>query len=490
MKTKLTFFCLIFSILFICCNRYHYDYEKPVKYIHDPITPKYLTPEIKKIVQNGKLMGSAVGYAGTKPKQYEHYEKLLSKASDKDLETLTKHNSPVVRCYAFWGLRKRKVPNLFEIGLNHLNDTAVVSTLSGCIGGFDLVGDVILSELLYSLHKEKQKDKIEYLDSVLLYGDYSIGLVNSAIAGVKSTDLHRYERIHELAKKGNETAIITLAKFQKESDIPLIKRLNKNSPHYFMVAVQKFPHQGFKPYLENYSKKILKEKRGHSSAAWRQFYLATAIYKDTWSLDILQQPLKKVAKKSLQKYYIDQVFNAVIEYKSPIYDDLLFNLWRKWKKANIGSLKYLISRKKEKADEILFTTLEHVEEYRGVDMFSYNEVPLADYLIREAYDREPERTIILTEKQIIESNVHNIEYFTPLISKTKDQRLIDAALKRLEDESNPHVYLNLLGILLELNSQDIKNKISLIVKKNPKLLEGWGGEETKELLDRYGISIK
>jgi len=284
--------------------------------------------------------------------------------------------------------------------------------------------------------------------------------------------------------------MITISRFQKESDVSLIKNYYKESSFYFMKAVQNFHHESFKTNLEDYSKKILKTRGGHSSGAWRQFYLAVASYQDDWAVSILEKPLKNVARKSLQKYYIDQVFNAVMENKAPIFDDLRYELWDKWKKANTQSVKYLIKRKKEMADEILFITFENVEDYSSVDIFSYNETPLADYLIREIYDRGSEKTIKLTEKNILESNVHNIKFFTPLISKTRDERLINAALKRLETEWNAHVYLNLLGILLELNDSKVNEQIPNIIKQNPKILEGWGGEEVKKIFEKYSIKIE
>jgi dTDP-4-amino-4,6-dideoxygalactose transaminase len=53
------------------------------------------------IAKTNVLMGGAVGIAGERPKQWDRYDVLRSKGTDKELLALTSDTNAVVRCYAF-----------------------------------------------------------------------------------------------------------------------------------------------------------------------------------------------------------------------------------------------------------------------------------------------------------------------------------------------------------------------------------------------------
>lgn len=59
---------------------------------------------VSKIEKVNQLMGSAVYFEGTRPKQYDNFEALQAKATKDELMQLTDHSNGVVRCYAFWAL--------------------------------------------------------------------------------------------------------------------------------------------------------------------------------------------------------------------------------------------------------------------------------------------------------------------------------------------------------------------------------------------------
>lgn len=98
---------------------------------------------VNKIVKGGAVMSEAIGYEGTRPKQYDNFEALQKNATIQELIVLTDHQSPTVKCYAFWALSHRQNIDLFPIVLGHIKDTAEVSTLFGCIGSAEQVGDFL-----------------------------------------------------------------------------------------------------------------------------------------------------------------------------------------------------------------------------------------------------------------------------------------------------------------------------------------------------------
>lgn len=93
---------------------------------------KDIIKEVKRM-EKGVIDAEAVGFSGSKTKQYERFEYLLKNAKDEEFVELTKYNNPVVRGYAFGGLAKRKSPRIKEIILYHLRDTSKITYWSGCI---------------------------------------------------------------------------------------------------------------------------------------------------------------------------------------------------------------------------------------------------------------------------------------------------------------------------------------------------------------------
>src|SRR3989344_5493478 len=70
---------------------------------------------VREIEKVNELMGSAVGYSGAKPKQFDNFIKLENKSSKEELIALTDHSNGVVRCYAFWALSHDSTIDLFPI---------------------------------------------------------------------------------------------------------------------------------------------------------------------------------------------------------------------------------------------------------------------------------------------------------------------------------------------------------------------------------------
>src|SRR5436305_7843741 len=105
---------IIFVALFACKNN------------QDKLSSTPLSEIIKDIAKENVLMGPMVGIAGVRPRQWERYETMQSKATDKELLELTNDTNKVVRSYAFHALAERGTTDLFPIVLQHLSDTAQV----------------------------------------------------------------------------------------------------------------------------------------------------------------------------------------------------------------------------------------------------------------------------------------------------------------------------------------------------------------------------
>ena len=124
---------------------------------------------VKKIERSGGYFSKYVGYAGSPSEEYELYLKLKKRASIEDLTRLSYHNDPIVRSYVSLALSEKMTQDeFFPIVLDRLNDTASVTTMSGCIISTDIVGDIFVRNFY------RKNNTYKKLDSLLFFGDYLI----------------------------------------------------------------------------------------------------------------------------------------------------------------------------------------------------------------------------------------------------------------------------------------------------------------------------
>ncbi|MBI3260642.1 MAG: hypothetical protein HYZ54_14380 [Ignavibacteriae bacterium] len=126
---------------------------------------------VDEIEKNNCVASSHIGFAGSPSSQWTRYEQLEKVATVEQLVKLTNHKNPTVRCYAFEALVAKNSDKVFNILLDHLHDMASVSTLSGCLGWGESVGNYYISVIARKNSNKKafnlsDKQK-ETLDSIL-----------------------------------------------------------------------------------------------------------------------------------------------------------------------------------------------------------------------------------------------------------------------------------------------------------------------------------
>ncbi|HNX66221.1 MAG TPA: hypothetical protein PKH02_05025 [Bacteroidales bacterium] len=217
-------------------------------------------------------MGSGVGIAGIKPAQYRRFEMLKAVSSTKRLERFYKyHLSAAVRCYAFWALSERDNVDQFELIKSGLSDDRNVSTIFGCLVGKSTVADFIIDNSRGLL---SQQDSLT-LDSLILFSNKSLEKQKSLLLSIEPNSNY-YDRIKELTNNEDvPSAIIGLAKFQKNSDIDLIKQVLSDSlidPYYPLLAVKSFPDKSFIPDLLSIQNQMIHKTSGLNHIAVRALY--------------------------------------------------------------------------------------------------------------------------------------------------------------------------------------------------------------------------
>jgi hypothetical protein len=263
--------------------------------------------------------GARVGLAGRRSEQWRRYEELKKLATTDELDELTNHENPVVRCYSFKALLYRKNIDVLSIVKNHLNDNTSFELLSGDLGDRETVGDFFIEkatnnydDLNIIVLTEKQR---AVLDSTLLY-DNTIELKSKYeyISKLKP-DPKLYKRIREIAYSGQRPiAILALSRYKNKKDIALIKSLfdKKGDDYYAAYCSREFPDQTFYPCLVKLIRKEWNEEY-YNYTLWRILYQALAKYpcQETYKLfeqttmikdSFRYQTLCKYLKISILKY--------------------------------------------------------------------------------------------------------------------------------------------------------------------------------------------
>lgn len=138
-----------------------------------------------KIAKVNKLMGGAVGFAGTRPAQFNNFLELQKVAKQSELLELTSHPNAVVRSYAFWALSLKPSVKLLPILEKHINDTATVSTMFGCLVGDEKVGDFLITKASEQTDAAKSKnftqEDAQQLDRLLISSTTTLRAKQDAI---------------------------------------------------------------------------------------------------------------------------------------------------------------------------------------------------------------------------------------------------------------------------------------------------------------------
>lgn len=487
MKILLTIIILFTSLT--SCGQSTYD-ESSIS--------KRTNKAVKKIEQVNELMGSAVYSSGMRPKQWDNFEELKKTATTQELIELTNHPNGVVRSYSFWALTHTKNADLLSIVKNHLNDNELVDTQFGCIGGREMVGDFfiqVMTPQYVDLDSEKMSSKeLAELDSLLIYQPNKLSARYSAINRAEPTE-NLYPKIRELVIEENkQSALVTLAKYQKEQDIEIIKNNRSENDkiesgyYHTYVAISQFPRPEFVLLLETNLNKTLDNT--HYSNEWRELYKAIASYKDRKAVELLKIPFSKVEHQNIKEYHIRFVYGAIQEFQDPIYNELYWKIWEEEGSISPEIYKYLFNENPSKTYEL--TKKEMIENYqpqksdfapsaKGVEFTEGIYETMLNVLI--ANDKDIANKVIA--EQILNSDVHNLSLYTSKVHKQK--LFIEPLFKRLKNAWNAHIYLELVKTLIEYDSKEINQRILKTRKRNKNMNEDWGGKALDKLLAENNI---
>lgn len=326
MKKKSILFVSLFIILNSCSPN-----KKQTKFISE-ISPKIELSDSTKnivnaIIDYGEITGSAIGYAGRQPKQWNNFKKLQEDVSEKEIVALTEHTNPVVKCYAFNVLVYKRNKNSFNILKKNLQDTTSVSCQYGCMVSTVKVNDYFIESILRPNPDEAYLTKSDKktLDSLILYTPNLISnYKNNLLEDIKPEEKY-YHRIKELALKNNNAAILAISKYQRKSDIELINLLLENTDtdiqYYGLKAVKNFPNEKSFEKIKTIHALEIKKTTHYNYIMLRELYQAIVSFKNDKSKELLEKTIKESGSYT-KKYHSEFIWLALKKNPDEVYNGI------------------------------------------------------------------------------------------------------------------------------------------------------------------------
>ena len=263
MKNKLKYLILI-AIIFTNCQN---NREKKITIENSDIR-SFISDSLKYIIEGPSLKLSRDGCTRM-PKNLETILIIREKATKKEIERLSKHSNPQVKCYAFTALRDRKY-SIFSTLFELVNDTSKIINSFGCLSDRTTVGEFCFWKIWKKDSSEEidtcylKENEIDSLIYYILKTDFNKRFISNILTNRKLSEKY-YPLIKKRANINSEPAyLVALARFQKSDDKRFIQNILKNfsidySLKYKIIEV--FPHIDFHKYLEKIADSLISINR-------------------------------------------------------------------------------------------------------------------------------------------------------------------------------------------------------------------------------------
>lgn len=252
--------------------------------------------------------------------QIRNFRDLADKATVAELLSLVKeHESPVVRCYAFWCLLEQRYPQSFELLMDNVNDYENVGLFDDedlvqyKVGDFfiNLMTEGKIANYVKKMSEEEEKQLVEYL---LKNSDNQLETRRQLILNLEPNESN-YDQIRALAEKTKDASTLALlASYKNENDLPLINNLFfKEDKYAALKAIRSWPSADFLPELKKIHSDILGKKRGISPSNLLMLYQALAQYPSAETAKLMEQAFK-LKKNVIRENHLQYLWLALYKY--------------------------------------------------------------------------------------------------------------------------------------------------------------------------------
>lgn len=238
-----------------------------------------LTELTETLAKAETLDDEAIGDGGDKSATFRAYEQFRDLATRDELITRLDHQSPIVRGYAARALadKKEKVDWLAVLRA-HVADLQPVTTFRGCVKGQEVFGDVLIT---FARERKLLSDE-QWLDlaETLVQQKSQLAARDGLLRTLKLRDgmLHT---LRDLAKGGDRSAHIALARYGIQKDLPLLVDFLRSKDALLgneaLLAAQLHPDPSLLHVLEELEPVVWKRVEAGSGVQMREWLASIAV---------------------------------------------------------------------------------------------------------------------------------------------------------------------------------------------------------------------
>lgn len=436
----------------------------------------------QKIEKYNILESEHVGIAGETTDQYRNFIKLRDEATIDELIELLKFKNSVVKGYVSWALADKKYIALYEILTEFLITEEKVTTQHGCVIFEDDLASEFYSRVLYQYFHNKLtsldslffKMQIQQLDSVILYSKKKNNLLSQALDN-NNANPKTYDRIKELAKlKDNSSALVALAKYRKQSDIPFFIKQGKNS----FLAISVFPDNAFWSFLLGYK----------SQEKSLEFFLAISSFKNKSAIGVLSD-----IYKSCNSVQLNDLDEALIKNYCVPYQDLILKIWENHKTIDLTITQRLIADCPEKASLGFAKGLQNNSEYNFIALSDYygTKDSILPLLLNNVAKYNPILLIDICRKNIEYSKFMELATILNYVTEHQFSETIPEILERLNKKNYSFEIFHLTETLLSFENNEANKELVKILttKRDDWDSDNWS-KHFRELFNEKNIKIE
>ncbi|KPJ51830.1 MAG: hypothetical protein AMS16_07325 [Planctomycetes bacterium DG_58] len=439
-------------------------------------------PLVEELRTANRVESASIYEEGAPSKVHAVYEKLLQTTSREDLVRLLDDKSPVVRVYAFWGL-KAKFPavDLFGLLKVRLGDSTPVETLFGCIEETQQVADLLIRTLEEELTPEQKRELLTWM----VRHPNNLATRERALRQWPLSPKH-HAPVRKLAEAGAAGALVALARFGDDADLPVIARQIGADSFDSLEAVERNPRPALFPILAAMHRHFL-DMDGRSSEM-EQYYRAVAAFRTPAAAKLLAAVLETPSTHESRSYHIQFAFEAVIAYRDA-YTDLLF---RFWESSALPHLAYSGPAEGPYEEDRIIADLWKADSQRTMrvirsqfgreDFHNHSELALhamVRVLLREL---KPDEAFAVINRGLAAATVHQLPVLAGYAARYRPDSSIPVLFDRLLKPDNPHVQVSAAQTILAYGRKDLRERMQRLLAEGAIPKNDWGRDRVREIL--------
>ncbi|WP_367391972.1 hypothetical protein [Lewinella sp. LCG006] len=190
------------------------------------------------------------GFTGSTDTAYKDYEQLKKLTIERLLNLYEETDNTVFKGYLGWALIDKKYDRFVSFFEKTRIDTTRITVMSGCIMSDDVLSNILYNKLITERYEAIEPSYISTtvnsVDSIILSSSLRDRLFYRVMQR-NAEEQKSYNLIKEIAFSNNKTAIVYLARFQKEDDLEFLHKQKELIPQVVVC----FPHHSFREILND-----------------------------------------------------------------------------------------------------------------------------------------------------------------------------------------------------------------------------------------------